>query len=80
MTDEILDKAKHLKSQISELREAISTMQDDNYFCHLTIGYQHKDSEVGEYLYAYLPSSLNEKVLPLMEEELSRLEQEYDEL
>ena len=80
MTDEVLEKAKYLKTQISELRDAISTMQDDNYFCHLTMAYQHKDSGVGDYLYAYLPSSLNEKVLSLMVQELARLQQEYNEL
>lgn len=92
MTDKILEKAQNLKKQIGELRYFLSWFDDyrKNYF-EMYFGKINKKKEKTKLIFQSSTSSIvngdyvlsdrqKERVLEILKEDLTRLEDEYERL
>ena len=86
MKKEDFEKARVLNADIAELEEALRRMYSEDYTFNFAILMTEKNVKnftpyVGSGAIRYpLPSSLNDKIIPIVKEELRRLKEEFENL
>ena len=81
MTQKKLDEAWRLHGKIESLRYILDKLSDKEYLCYFEVSYTRKNGEIGNYHTTdTLSNTFNDKFIPIIEEELKRLEEEFEKL